>query len=253
MNTPYTYFIKWTKTGMNYYGVRYAKDCHPDEFWKTYFTSSRYVAEYVAEHGDPDVIEIRKVFVGDDRCQQAINWEYKVLQKMKVVLREDFLNKQDGKAIPSMSGDKNPMCRAEVAQKCGESYRENYKNDPSMRERKIEQQNRKEANDKRRAERKQYFSDPEKKERYVSIGYEINSRPEVMKANKEKNGGKNNAGYDPVIRTFIHKDGTCEKMTVYELRVKYNLSQPSMSSVVNGRRKSHKGWRVVFDAEKQHS
>lgn len=32
-NIPYTYRIKWSNTGMSYYGVRYANDCKPDDLW----------------------------------------------------------------------------------------------------------------------------------------------------------------------------------------------------------------------------
>jgi hypothetical protein len=46
---------------MNYVGVRYAKDCHPSDLFVTYFTSSDYVAEYIKEHGMPDIIEVRKI------------------------------------------------------------------------------------------------------------------------------------------------------------------------------------------------
>ena len=77
-NTPYTYFIQWSKTGMKYYGVRYAKDCHPSDFWVTYFTSSDTVSEYVQEHGNPDIIQIRKTF---DNTTRARLWEHTVLKR----------------------------------------------------------------------------------------------------------------------------------------------------------------------------
>jgi hypothetical protein len=32
-NTPYTYLIGWSNQNKYYYGVRYAKDCHPNDFW----------------------------------------------------------------------------------------------------------------------------------------------------------------------------------------------------------------------------
>lgn len=105
-NTPYTYFIQWSKTGAKYYGVRYARDCHPDEFWKRYFTTSIYVDEYRKIHGEPDIIKIRKKFTGDDRVNHARLWEHRVLKKLKVVKRSDYLNKSDGKSIDPLTSSK---------------------------------------------------------------------------------------------------------------------------------------------------
>lgn len=86
---PYTYLIEWSSTGMKYYGVRYAKNCNPKELWKSYFTSSNYVKKYRIEHGDPDIISIRKTFNNRD---SAIEWEHKFLTKVNAGERKDFLN-----------------------------------------------------------------------------------------------------------------------------------------------------------------
>lgn len=94
--TPYTYLIGWSKLNTYYYGLRFAEGCHPDELWKTYFTSSKYVAEFVAQHGDPDVIEIRRIF---HEVPKARLWEHTVLRRMKVIHRGDFLNRTDNKSI----------------------------------------------------------------------------------------------------------------------------------------------------------
>jgi DNA-directed RNA polymerase subunit M/transcription elongation factor TFIIS len=98
-NEPYTYRIGWSKTGMNYYGVRYAKNCHPDEFWIKYFTTSDYVTDYRKIHGEPDIIEIRKRFLTEDRVTDAREWEHRVLKKLKVPTNEKYLNKSTGKGI----------------------------------------------------------------------------------------------------------------------------------------------------------
>lgn len=86
---PYTYFIKWTALNKWYYGVRYAKGCHPSEFWNKYFTSSTYVKKILNEFGNPDVIQIRKTFSSPEK---SVEWEKKVLEKMKVLKRDDSLN-----------------------------------------------------------------------------------------------------------------------------------------------------------------
>lgn len=93
---PYTYLVGWSQLDTWYYGVRYAKDCNPSELWKTYFTSSKYVEDFRARYGEPDIIEIRKTF---DNVDSARIWEHKVLKRMNVVLNEKFLNKTDNISI----------------------------------------------------------------------------------------------------------------------------------------------------------
>lgn len=94
---PYTYLIGWTAQRKFYYGVRYAKNCKPEDLWSKYFTSSKEVAAMKTIYGDPDVIQIRKVFLTKERARL---WENKVLRRLKVVSREDFLNKNDAPAPP---------------------------------------------------------------------------------------------------------------------------------------------------------
>ena len=101
MNKPYTYLIGWTVHRKFYYGVRYAQNCHPDDLWIAYFTSSKKVNEFRAMYGEPDIIEVRKEFKS---TQRARDWETNVLQRMKVVLREDFLNEHDSPAPPIRYG-----------------------------------------------------------------------------------------------------------------------------------------------------
>lgn len=96
MVKAYTYLIGWTERRKFYYGVRYAKGCDPSELWISYFTSSKYVQSFHEKFGNPDLIEIRQIF--DDR-DKAIKWESKVLKRMNVIHREDFLNQTDNKAI----------------------------------------------------------------------------------------------------------------------------------------------------------
>ena len=100
MNTiyqPYTYLVGWKQHQKYYYGVRYAKDCNPADLWVKYFTSSKEVKLLRKLYGEPNVKEIRKTFT--DR-KDAIIWETKVLQRMKVIKRDDFLNKNDAPAPP---------------------------------------------------------------------------------------------------------------------------------------------------------
>jgi len=78
--TPYTYLIGWSSENKWYYGVRYAKGCHPNDLWITYFTSSKIVKKYTEKHGSPNIIQIRKIFKD---CNSAFIWEQTVLKKNK--------------------------------------------------------------------------------------------------------------------------------------------------------------------------
>lgn len=90
MSIAYTYQIGWTQHNKFYYGGRWAKDCSPDDLWTSYFTSSKHVKAFRAEHGEPDVIQIRKVFDDADKCKLHEN---KVLKRLNVLNSDKWLNK----------------------------------------------------------------------------------------------------------------------------------------------------------------
>ena len=96
MNIPYTYLLGWSKLNKYYYGVRYSKNCHPSDLWNEYFTSSNYVKEFVIINGNPDIIQIRNIFMNID---DARKWEHKVLRRMKVTKKFEWLNKTDNISI----------------------------------------------------------------------------------------------------------------------------------------------------------
>jgi|Laugresp1bdmlbsn_1035097.scaffolds.fasta_scaffold04883_2 hypothetical protein len=100
MSTPYTYLIGWSKTNTFYYGSQYGQFADPKNLWTTYFTSSKYVADYYRQYGDPDIIEIRKTFKTPDQCKF---WEHRVVKHYIKDYR--FLN------ISSNFGDK-AICTA---------------------------------------------------------------------------------------------------------------------------------------------
>ena len=94
---PFTYLIKHIPTNRYYYGVRYKKGCHPNDLWTKYFTSSKKVKGLIKKYGKKSFIfEIRKTF---KTFQEAINWENKILKRMKVIYRDDFLNLTNNKSI----------------------------------------------------------------------------------------------------------------------------------------------------------
>lgn len=90
---PYTYLIGWSKLDKWYYGVRVAKNSHPHDLWKTYFTSSAKVKQLRTIIGEPDVIEIRKVF---DCPKKAALFEHKVISRMKCMSSSKWLNMSNG-------------------------------------------------------------------------------------------------------------------------------------------------------------
>jgi hypothetical protein len=104
MTLPYTYLLKHKPTGKFYYGCRFAEGCNPEEFWVSYKTSSKYVKELVEQYGEDSFeFEIRKVF--NDKHVARI-WETKVLKKLNVVNREDFLNMTDNISISPEAASK---------------------------------------------------------------------------------------------------------------------------------------------------
>ena len=104
--SPYTYRIAWTSINKHYYGVRYAKGCHPSDFWVKYFTSSKEVKKYRELYGEPDIIEIRKTF---NSAELARLWEFKVLKRLNAVKSEMWLNASvGGKEFYCESGENHP-------------------------------------------------------------------------------------------------------------------------------------------------
>ena len=95
---PYTYLIGWSQTNTYYYGVRYAAHCNPDDLWVTYFTSSKHVREYRMLNGEPDIVQVRRTF--KDAAEARV-WEERVLKRINAAGRPDFLNKANGRAIPT--------------------------------------------------------------------------------------------------------------------------------------------------------
>jgi hypothetical protein len=94
---PYTYYLYHKQTNTHYYGVRYAKTCDPSDLWITYFSSSKKVKKLIDEYGaDSFSVEVRKTF---DGREQAILWEQKVLRRLKVLSKPEWLNDNISGAI----------------------------------------------------------------------------------------------------------------------------------------------------------
>ena len=111
---PYTYLIGWPDQNRWYYGVRYARSCKPEDLWNVYFTSSKIVKEFIKIHGDPIIKEVRKTFNNPD---EARSWESRVLKKLHVVKKEEWLNKTDNRSITPLYGADNHSSKPEVKTK----------------------------------------------------------------------------------------------------------------------------------------
>lgn len=123
--TPYTYLIGWSAHNKWYYGVRYAKNCHPSDLWTKYFTSSKVIQDFRKLNGDPDVIQIRKIFL----CKEdAAIWEHKVLRRLRVNLNDKWLNKTYNGCFEFL-GPKNTIPGMLAARQVlkGKTYQEIYK------------------------------------------------------------------------------------------------------------------------------
>ncbi len=90
----YTYIVTNKINGMWYYGVRFAKGCKKTDLLKKYFTSSKVVHKAIEKYGIENFnYQIRREFnVIDD----ALEWEIKVLRRMKVRYRKDCYNISHG-------------------------------------------------------------------------------------------------------------------------------------------------------------
>lgn len=118
---PYVYAILWTSHNIGYVGVRYAKGCHPDEFWKRYFTSSSYVKAFRAANGEPDSIQIIETFLTKE---QAIATEFDIIKTFDLHNDPKFLNKNCGGAIILGDESKAKLAKARARPEYIETMRQ---------------------------------------------------------------------------------------------------------------------------------
>lgn len=67
---PYAYSLEFQNRVHS--GIRYGKNAHPDELWKTFFTSSKYIKKHRLELGDP-TIKILDVFSTKEEAKDYEN------------------------------------------------------------------------------------------------------------------------------------------------------------------------------------
>lgn len=154
----YTYLVGWTSLDKFYYGVRYSRKSNPENFWKDYFTSSEYVKEYREKHGEPDIIQVRKVF---DDPDLAIKFENKVLTKLlsnNNINRNKWLNICSGQGSYSITDE----CIDKLS-KSRKKYLENRTDEQKERdyESRLRAANSEESKRKISDKAKERFADPE--------------------------------------------------------------------------------------------
>jgi NUMOD3 motif len=126
MNTiPYTYLLKHIPSNNVYYGVRFAKNCSPNDLFVTYFTSSKEVKQLIKTDGvDSFIFEIRRTFTDIDKARL---WESKVLKRMDVIHNPKFINKSNNISIRKNNnwwlGKKRGPKTQEHIDKCVATYK----------------------------------------------------------------------------------------------------------------------------------
>ena len=96
IHMAYTYYIRWIRLNLRYYGGRCANQIkcrHPeDDLWQHYFTSSDRVREIRETHGEPDIILIHRRF-----AESAEMWEFerRMLEKLDVTYNDGWINESD--------------------------------------------------------------------------------------------------------------------------------------------------------------
>jgi len=219
-NTPYTYLIKWSKTNIKYYGVRYGKNCHPNDLFTTYFTSSTHVKKYIVENGLPDIVQIRKIFIGENSAKRSVEWEHRVLKRTRAPYRTDYLNKTDNKSI-ICDPETEKLRKTKAALAMGMPLTKK-----KLREKSLSQ-----------------WSDCSMRDKIIKRQKEAAFGENRVRA-RSLQFGMNSSNVDKTIYKFIHVDGNIEICTRLELKVKYNLNDGNLCSLIKGNRKIHKGWSL---------
>ena len=95
---PFVYLLRFKPTGQLYIGSRTAQKenppAHPDQLWRSYFTSSDKVKEKIEEFGkDAFEYEVRKTFT---TREETLLHEHRFLKKVNAKKNPKFLNKSNG-------------------------------------------------------------------------------------------------------------------------------------------------------------
>ena len=257
---PYTYLIGWKSLNKWYYGRRTASDCHPSELWVKYFTSSKYVKEFVKEHGNPDIIQVRKIFPGDPK--KCCLWESRVLERINAQYKEMWINKKNSDDKWDTTGISIPQSEKSKKKFKNTSLEKYGVSNPSQSE--LVKQKRKDTFQKRYGVNNSFHrsdflvkakqtwierygvDNPNKRQIVCEHCGEINKISHVKQCKKNPNksysglpGTKNHKA-----KTFIIEDPTGKIYTVSGWFIKF-CKQHKISPRLLREQKHTKGWKLV--------
>ena len=210
MSTPYTYLIGWSELDLWYYGGKFGKGADPAKLWVNYFTSSKYVKSIREEFGEPDVIQVRRLFTDKD---EAGRWERRVISRINAVKSDNWLNMGNGGHefnIPSHIRALNPKWASKISAKAKERFADpewkafydathrtdEYREAASVRTSELFQDETYRANHlaavrsdeyrkKQGEDSRKRFADPEARKRHSDILKAANSSPEARAKKSE--------------------------------------------------------------------
>ena len=220
----YTLYVKThSLTGLKYLGQTSKTDPHK------YTGSGKYWLKHVKKHGSNYSTEI--LYESEFKNQIDIMGIY-YSELWNVVDSNEWANLKPESGDGAATGIHNPMRNPLILEK-----QQTILKTPVIKEKHrlatIAAMNRIEVK-----EKLQKFRNTSEYKNYLKTTL---NKPELLK----KRAGQNNSHYNHTIYKFKHTNGTIEHCTVFALRNKYNLPQPSMSRLVSGEYKISKGWQLV--------
>lgn len=247
---PYCYLIGWSKLNVWYYGSEYGtrtKISNPYNLWRTYHTSSTNVSNFVQQHGDPDVIQVRKIFTD---AQSAIDWEYKVLRRLRVRHRDLWLNVNDGKA-PIGTPWTDARREQHSARMTGSNNPNSGKSTPDHVKHKISQAH---LGRHTGARNHMHGRKHSKESRHkMSVNHARLSgpnNPSYGRAWDTYRRQASSASHHPTVFTFTHPTHGVMCATVHEMVTNFpDLKKGGLRALYQGRLLQYKGWTVIETGE----
>jgi group I intron endonuclease len=254
-NAPYTYHLFCIPTQQHYYGVRWGNKVSPEkDLWLKYFSSCKKIKKLVKEHGKENfVFEIRKIFEHESREDAIVlarEWEERVLLRLNVLNRSDWLNNCIGKAIYNETSPLKGKPKSEETKRKLSEAKKGKPGKPHSEEHKQKQSKAKKKYWDEHPEAREAKSEAMTGEKHPCWGKRGKATPHYgkphSKESKQKmansHSKKTYRATDPSGNIYIFKNmrGFC--------RV-HRLHNGTMYDVANGKLKQHKGWSVEIISE----
>jgi hypothetical protein len=230
---PYTYLVGWTDADLWYYGVQYHKDADPKDLWTKYFTSCKRITDIRVEHGEPDVIQVRHTF---DDCKKAVEWEAKVLQRMKAASNPRWINRNVKGSIYN-----TPEQYAEIGRKQSATRKANYR--PSWNKGLTKETDPRLAAVSARSKGRVFTESHKQAMRGLNKNTENQGR-HIRTPEFRINASQTSVNHDKDILTMCHKDGRSFVGTKREFNKRFpqELKSGEVTNLKHGWQKTAKGW-----------